>query len=41
MAPATLKQFYNWTLGCIGMTNPDIRDLYQYILDGTPVQIAP
>jgi murein L,D-transpeptidase YafK len=39
--PATLKQLYNWTLGCVGMTNPDIRELYQYIPDGTLVQITP
>lgn len=39
--PRTLKQLYNWTLGCVGMTNPDIRELYQYIPDGAVVIIAP
>jgi murein L,D-transpeptidase YafK len=39
--PATLKLLYNWTLGCVGMTNPDIRELYQYVPDGAVVVIAP
>jgi murein L,D-transpeptidase YafK len=41
MDPATLKQHYDWTLGCIGMTNPDIRELFRYVPDGTVVLLAP
>lgn len=37
--PGRLRDFYNWTQGCIGMTNPDIRELYKYLPDGTPVEI--
>jgi murein L,D-transpeptidase YafK len=39
MDPAKLKSFYNWTLGCIALTNPDIRELYKCLPDGTPVEI--
>jgi murein L,D-transpeptidase YafK len=37
--PGRMKNFYNWTLGCIGMANPDIRELYRFLPDGTPVEI--
>ena len=37
--PGTMTDGYNWTLGCIGMTNPDIRELYRFLPDGTPVEI--
>ncbi len=37
--PSRLKDFYNWTQGCVGMTNPDIRELYKVLPDGTPVEI--
>jgi hypothetical protein len=37
--PGALREFYNWTQGCIGMTNPDIRELYRFLPDGTPVEI--
>jgi murein L,D-transpeptidase YafK len=37
--PAALKDWYNWTLGCVGMTNPDIRELYKMLPKGTPVEI--
>ena len=39
LSPGALKEFYNWTLGCIGMTNPDIRELFRFLPDGTPVEI--
>ena len=39
--PASMDTWYNWTLGCIGMANPDIRELYRYVPDGTPVNIVP
>jgi murein L,D-transpeptidase YafK len=37
--PGHMKTFYNWTLGCIALANPDIRELYRYLPDGTPVEI--
>jgi murein L,D-transpeptidase YafK len=38
--PGAMKEWYNWTSGCIGMANPDIRELYKYVPDGTPVKIT-
>jgi len=37
--PGSMTDGYNWTLGCIGMTNPDIRELFGALPDGTPVEI--
>ncbi len=37
--PSTLEDWYNWTLGCIALTNPDIRELFRCLPDGTPVEI--
>ncbi len=37
--PGRMKEWYNWTLGCIGMANPDIRELYKHVPNGTPVEI--
>lgn len=37
--PGRLREFSNWTLGCIALTNPDIRELYRFLPDGTPVEI--
>jgi murein L,D-transpeptidase YafK len=38
--PGQMQAWYNWTSGCIGMANPDIRELYKYLPDGTPVKIS-
>lgn len=32
---------WNWTLGCIAMTNEDIKELFRAVPEGTPVQILP
>ncbi len=37
--PAMLKVLSNWTAGCIALSNVDIRELYRYLPDGTPVEI--
>ena len=29
----------DWTLGCISLLNPDVRDLYDLVPDGTLVLI--
>lgn len=36
---AVLKR--NWTEGCVGMTNEDIREVWSMVDDGTPVYIEP
>jgi hypothetical protein len=38
--PGKMKEWYNWTSGCIGMANPDIRELFRYLPVGTPVKIT-
>jgi len=38
--PATMKEFQDWTDGCIALFNPDIRELYEFVADGTEVIIA-
>ncbi len=37
--PGAMKEWYDWTLGCIAMANPDIRELFRLLPDGTPVEI--
>jgi hypothetical protein len=39
--PATQDSATNWTLGCVGMSNADIRELYRFVPDGTVVEILP
>ena len=38
--PATIKEFQDWTEGCIALFNPDIRGLYELVPDGTPIRIV-
>ena len=38
--PAAMKEYQDWTDGCIALFNPDIRELYEFIADGTPVIIV-
>src|SRR4030042_692944 len=38
--PATIKEFQDWTEGCIALFNPDIRELYELVPDGTPIRIV-
>ena len=37
--PSTVKEFQDWTEGCIALFNPDIRELYEFVPDGTPIRI--
>jgi lipoprotein-anchoring transpeptidase ErfK/SrfK len=39
--PAKQDSAVNWTLGCVGMSNADIRELYRFVPDGTVVEILP
>ncbi|QSX31400.1 L,D-transpeptidase family protein [Shewanella cyperi] len=34
-------QLYNWTNGCIALTNPEMDELWQVIDEGTPIEIWP
>jgi hypothetical protein len=38
--PATVREFQDWTEGCIALFNPDIRELYEHVPDGTPIRIV-
>jgi hypothetical protein len=38
--PTTVKEFQDWTEGCIALFNSDIRELYEFVPDGTPVRIV-
>jgi murein L,D-transpeptidase YafK len=36
-----LHRFYDWTSGCIAVTNNEIDELYKTVKIGTPVEIRP
>ncbi|RYD70798.1 MAG: hypothetical protein EOP84_26055, partial [Verrucomicrobiaceae bacterium] len=36
-----LHRLRNWTDGCVGVTNPEMLELWQAIPDGTPIEIRP
>jgi hypothetical protein len=38
--PAIIREFQDWTEGCIALFNPDIRELYELVPDGTPIRIV-
>jgi hypothetical protein len=38
--PSKVREFHDWTDGCAGMFNPDIRELYQFIPQGTRLTIV-
>jgi len=38
--PAAMREYQDWTEGCIALFNPDIRELYEFIPDGTEVTIV-
>ena len=38
--PAKIHEFHDWTNGCIALFNPDIRELYVFVPDRTPVTIV-
>ena len=37
----TVDNFYNWTDGCISLKYSEMKDLFSYIPEGTPVTIQP
>jgi hypothetical protein len=38
--PSKVSDFHDWTDGCAALFNPDIRELYEFIPDGTPLTIV-
>ncbi|MBP7146869.1 MAG: L,D-transpeptidase family protein [Acidobacteria bacterium] len=38
--PAKIREFHDWTSGCAALFNPDVRELYDLLPDGTPVTIV-
>ena len=38
--PSKVRDFYDWTDGCAALFNPDIRELYELVPDGTPLTIV-
>lgn len=38
--PAEMRAFHDWTQGCIAFFNPDIRELFDLLPNGTPVKIV-
>jgi murein L,D-transpeptidase YafK len=38
--PTEIREFYDWTDGCAALFNPDIRELYEFVADGTPLTIV-
>lgn len=38
--PAAVREFEDWTDGCVALFNPDIRELYEFVPDGAPVTIV-
>lgn len=38
--PSAMREFQDWTDGCVALFNPDIRELYEFLADGTAVVIV-
>ncbi|MBC8985081.1 L,D-transpeptidase family protein [Pedobacter sp. N36a] len=36
-----LQRLYNWTNGCMALTNPEVDELYASVKLGTPINIKP
>jgi murein L,D-transpeptidase YafK len=34
-------RLYDWTLGCVAVTDPEIDEIWKMVPDGTPVEIRP
>ena len=34
-------RLYDWTLGCVAVTNPEIEEIWNLVPVGTPVEIRP
>ena len=38
--PAAMTEFQDWTDGCVALFNPDIREIYEFVADGTEIIIV-
>lgn len=38
--PAAMREFQDWTDGCVALFNPDIRELYEFVPEGAEVTIV-
>ncbi len=38
---AALAQFFDWTQGCIAVTNSEMEEIWQLVKVGTPIEIKP
>ena len=38
---AKITQLYNWTDGCIAVTNPEMQEIWRMVKVGTPIEIMP
>lgn len=38
--PAAIREYQDWTDGCVALFNPDIRELYEFVPDGAEVIIV-
>lgn len=36
-----LHRLFDWTDGCIAVTNPEIEQIWQSVPDGTPIELRP
>jgi hypothetical protein len=37
--PAAMREYLDWTNGCVSLFNPDVRELHALLPVGTPVTI--
>jgi len=35
------QDLYDWTAGCIAVTNTEIEEIFAAVQDGTPIEIRP
>lgn len=38
---ALISQYFNWTDGCIAVSNPDMDEIWEAVDAGTPIEIKP
>ncbi len=38
--PGAVREYQDWTNGCVALFNSNIRELYEFIPDGTPLRIV-
>ena len=38
---AWLFQMFDWTNGCIAVTDDEMKEIWDMVVDGTPIEISP